>query len=165
MDRYYYLISQLPYLYFDKETYIDIDSFFEEAKKWMNVSDFACLKRVNINHTRPKKSDIAIQKTYKKFEYDLRSELEEFRKAKKESYTYKPQLFPESLIQENNPLEAEKELMRIRWEYIEELKPRHHFDLDFLVLYYLELQILARLEALDRELGMEKFKQYTEVEL
>ena len=165
MDKYYYLISQLPYLFFDKETYIDIDSFFDEAEKWMSKSDFVCLKLVDINHTHPRKADIPVQKIYKKFEADLRSELEQYRKAQKENYTYKSQLFPDSLIQENNPLEAEKVLMKIRWDFIEELMARHHFDLNFLVLYYLELQILARLEAFDKELGMEKFKQYTEVEL
>ena len=165
MDKYYYLISQLPLLYFDKETYIDIDSFLEESHKWMKQSDFNCLKVIDINHTHLRKSDHPVHRAYKEFEIDLRTELAEYRKARKEGHGYKSSLFPETITKENNPLEAEKELMRIRWEFIEELKTGHHFDFGFLVLYYLELQILARLEAFDKEKGMEKFKQYTEVEL
>ena len=165
MDKYYYLIAQLPFLYFDKETYIDIDSFLEEARKWMRKGDFNCLKVIDINHTHLRKSDHPVQKTYKEFENRLRTELAEFRKARKEGHGFKSDLFPETITKEKNPLEAEKELMRIRWEFIEELKTSHHFDFGFLVLYYLELQILARLESFDKEEGMQKFKQYTEVEL
>ena len=165
MDKYYYLIAQLPLLYFDKDSYRDIDAFLEESRKWMTQSDFNCLKVIDINHTRIRKSDHPVQKQYKRFENNLRSELVEFRQAQKEGHGFKSSLFPETITKENNPLEAEKVLMRIRWEYIEELKTGHHFDYGFLVLYYLELQILERLEAFDKEKGMQKFKQYTEVEL
>jgi hypothetical protein len=165
MDKYYYLIAQLPFLHFAGETYIDIDSFLEEAEKWMSESDYTTLQLIDIHHTHILKSDPPAHKEYKRFENALRSELAEFRKAKQEGHGYKPTLFSDTLVKENNPLEAEKELMKIRWNYIEELKTRHHFDLEYLVLYYLELQILARIEAFDKEKGMEKFKQYTEVEL
>ena len=43
MDKYYYLVSQLPLLVFDKETYLTTDSFLEEAEKWMSPSDYAVL--------------------------------------------------------------------------------------------------------------------------
>ena len=131
----------------------------------MRKNDFNCLKLIDINHTHIRKSDHSVLKTYKEFENALRSELAEFRQAQKEGHGFKSTMFPETLTKENNPLQAEKELMRIRWEYIEELKTGHHFDFGFLVLYYLELQILARIEAFDKDEGMEKFKQYTEVEL
>ena len=63
-----------------------------------------------------------------------------------------------ALLKEGNPLEIEKKLLLHRWELIEEKEKTHYFDLGFLILYYIKLQILRRLSLFDKEEGRQVFE-------
>jgi hypothetical protein len=173
MDKYYYFVTQLPFLYFEKEPLVTIQDFLEEGRKWLSSRDYNILERADINETSISAcsqragrllSDPQVLKDYKSFENSLRSELVQWREARKSNQEYKTRLFPVSLLKEGNPLQIEKNLMKLRWDFIEEQEPSHHFDLGFLILYYLKLQLLQRLSTFDKKNGFEKFKKYTEVE-
>ncbi|MCK4448738.1 MAG: DUF2764 family protein [Candidatus Marinimicrobia bacterium] len=163
MDKYYYFVAQLPLLFFDKESFLKIDDFLEEGEKWLSQRDLAILKKVDINDTTICTDDPMVLKDYKKFEKLIRIDLMEWRKAKKINQEYKTISFPVSIIKDGNPLQVEENLMLLRWNFIEEIESDHHFDLDFIVLYYLKLQVLERLKSFDKEKGLEKFKQFTEI--
>ena len=71
-----------------------------------------------------------------------------------------------SIIQEKkDPLEIEKEILLLRWNFLEDQEMGHFFDLSFLIIYYLKLQILERLFSFDKERGKERFENYSLVEL
>lgn len=163
MDKYYYFVAQLPLLFFDKEPLLKIDDFLEEGEKWLSQSDFAILIKVDINDTTICTDDPIVLKDYKKSEKLLRIDIMEWRKAKKINQEYKTVSFPVSIIKDGNPLQIEENLMLLRWNFIEEIESDHHFDLESIVLYYLKLQVLKRLKSFDKEKGLEKFKQFTEI--
>jgi len=165
MDKYYYLVAQLPLLFFDKEPALSREDFLDEARKWLNRADYRLLARVNINDPQIGPEDHATLVQYKTFEIQLREELLNYRQARDENMEYKFTLFPANVVKEGNPLEVEKKLLRLRWEQLAALEFGHHFDLGFLIIYHLRLQIWQRLDSFDKEIGMQKFNQYTEVEL
>ena len=166
MDRYYYLIPSLPLLKFPKKPYLTGEEFIAEAEKWLTVEDFAILSQVDINNFILDEKDAPIVRIYKDFEYSIRAELASFRIAKKKNTEYKIRQDLSQIIQQDyNPLEIETRLLQLRWDFLEEQEVSHFFDLDFLIIYYLKLQILQRLFSFDKERGRERFQISSSVEL
>lgn len=166
MDKYYYLISSLPLLKFAKEPYITQKDFIAEAEKWLSQRDFIILSRVDINNFLEDKEDIPLLKKWKELEYYLRNELALFRRAKKKNIEYRLRGDLTQIIQEGiNPLEIERKLLLLRWNFLEEQEIEHFFDLGFLIIYCLKLQILQRLVSFNKEKGKEKFEVFSTVEL
>mgnify|MGYP006311978107 CR=1 FL=1 len=163
MDRYYYTIAQLPMLFFDRTPDIDSEMFLEEAEKWLTPRDYAVLSQAGYATMQPIKRGPGVLKRYIEFERSFRTELVQWRRAEREGQEYKPRSFPETLVKEGNPLEIERKMLRYRWDMITELEWDHHFDLDFLVLYYIKLQILERLSLFDKEKGLELFQKISKV--
>jgi len=163
MPNYYYLVAQLPSLFMSSELPIRIPAFLRESEKWLSSTDFARLQRVYLRDIGSDSRDLPILADYKNFEYQLLREIGEWRKARRQKQEYKPTLFSAAMVKEGNPLEVEKRLIELRWQRIEELQGEHYFDIEYLLLYYLQLQLLQRLESFNHKLGMEKYKQITEI--
>jgi len=166
MDKYYYLMSQLPYLNFGEEPSISERYFLDESAKWMSKKDYACLLQVNIRNYLLKDERSIISdflRKYIEFEYTLRKELSNWRKSRKEGYEYKSIFFSSDFFKESNPLELEKKLLYLRWKFIEENTIENYYDLDAAIAYYLKLQILLRFFSFNKEKGKEKFQKISEV--
>jgi len=163
MDRYYYFISQLPALVFGKASFMDTELFIEEAEKWLTGRDLKRLVNVNISHYEAEKNDPLVVKKFKIFEKEFRSDLAQWREAQKKGREFKPSLFHVSVVREGNPLEKEENLLKLRWQFITDLEENHHFDLDFLILYYMKLQIQSRLAMFEPEKGLERFQKLCKV--
>jgi hypothetical protein len=159
MDKYYYIIAQLPMLFFDKESFMTIDIFLNELKKWLNPGDFQKFLQIELFDTNIKKNDPRILREYKQFESDFRNELALWRKSQKEGYEYKTSIFSAALVKEGNPFEIEKKILKRRWDFLEENEKEHHFDLSYLILYYLKLQILFKLSIFNNKKGLERFQE------
>lgn len=165
MDKYYYFVTQLPMLFFGRETSMSIECFLDEAKKWLSTKDYRNLSQVDINDFSLEGRFPGTLLTYKKFESKVRNDIFNWRQARQRDQDYKPTAFPLSIIKEGNPLEIETKLMKIEWDFIDEMQREHHFDFGFIVLYYLKLQILRRLFSFDKEKGVEKFQKLYEVNI
>lgn len=163
MDKYFYMVSQLPTLMFDRENPITTAAFLEEAGKWMSGRDLKVLKSVRLFGEKVQGKAPTLLRLLQEFEDTFRNELGQWRQAQREDGDYKPETFSPSLVKEGNPLEIEKKLLKVRWDKIESEESEHHFDLGLLILYYLKLQILDRLSVFDKELGMEKFQTMSRV--
>ena len=163
MPNYYYLVAQLPSLFVSGEVPISGAAFLRESEKWLSSADFALLESVDIRDTGSDRRDLPVLAGYKQFEDQLLREIAEWRQARRQKQEYKPTLFSASMVKENNPLEVEKRLIELRWQRIEELQGEHFFDIEYLLLYYLQLQLLQRLQSFDHKLGIEKYKQLTEI--
>ena len=165
MDKYYYFVAQLPMLFFGRETSMSMDYFLAEAEKWLSAKDFKSLSKVDINNFSLAGKFPATLASYKKFESALREDIFNWRLAKQHDQDYKPVSFPMSVVKEGNPLEIELKLMKLKWDFIDEMEREHHFDLGFIILYYLKLQILRRLFTFNKEKGLEKFQKLYEVNI
>ena len=163
MDKYYYLIAELPTLFFGKEAAMTIEKFLAEAQNWMDARDYHILSQVDMNDFDAKKRVNPVYDEFKLFENQIRSDIALWREAQKKNQEYKPSNFPVSMIKEGNPLEIEIRFMELRWQFIDELEREHHFDLGFLILYYLKLQILQRYYIFNKEQGLKKFQKLCEV--
>ena len=163
MDKHYYIVSQLPTLFFKKETSITIDYFLTESEKWISGKEFKTLLNADINDTSVRTNDHNVLVLYKNFESRLRNDIVNWRKARHLDQNYTPSSFPVSLIKDGNPLEVERNLMELRWAFIDEMERERHFDLGVLILYYLKLQILKRYFTFDKQKGLNKFRSHYEV--
>jgi hypothetical protein len=163
MDKYYYLVAQLPTLAFDRENPISISTFLEEAEKWLSARDLKTLKQARLDASESEKNLPGIFRRYREFESRFRRELGEWRRSLRDGSETRPETFSPSLVKEGNPLDVEKKLLARRWEAIGEEEKDHHFDLGILILYYLKLQILQRLSVYHKEKGMEHFQTMSRV--
>ena len=165
MDKYYYLVAQLPLLAYGKEIEISIEYFLIEAKKWMSAKDYSILMHADINEFAVRKRENHVLAKYKIFESCLREDIASWRDAKKRDIDFKPSNFPVSVVKEGNPLEVELKLMELRWNYLKELEIDHDFDLGFLIIYYLKMQIIQRYLTFNKEKGLIKFQKLYEVNI
>jgi hypothetical protein len=158
MDKYYYFVSELPYLRFDTKPLIDREYFLEEAKKWLSQKDFATVSQVDINNFCYEKKDSPVVNKYKSFERNLRERLALIRKSLDKAKETK---ISEILGIDFNgsPLEIETQLLFLRWQFISEQEKDHYFDLDTLIFYFLKLQILKRLFIFDKDKGTAAFDE------
>ncbi|MCF7869581.1 MAG: DUF2764 domain-containing protein [Candidatus Omnitrophica bacterium] len=163
MDKYYYLITQLPFLKFGEQNYIDNDSFLEEAKKWLSEENFKNLQEANIDDLK-EKTKVKFLQEYKKFELTLRRELAAYRENKRRQQEYHSKEVLKKDLIEGNPLEVEKKLLYYRWQQIEESSKDYVFNFEAVIAYFLKLQILEKVLSFDKEKGTKKFDSLIEVE-
>ncbi|MCI0495108.1 DUF2764 family protein [candidate division KSB1 bacterium] len=165
MDKYYYLIAELPTLFFGKEPGISVEKFLEEAQNWLDTRDYKILKQVDINDVTTGAKIAAVYDQFNAYESGIRADIGLWREARKREQEYKPANFPVAMLKEGNPLEIELRLMEMRWQFIDDIERAHHFDLGFLILYYLKLQILQRYFTFNKEQGLKKLQKLYEVNL
>ncbi len=160
MDKFYYLIAQLPMLSFEGGLPLRVEEFLDEARKWMRPAEYRILAALDLFDTsREDRGVPALIRTCRAFEHALRTDLAAWREARRKGDEYTPTAFPPTLVRGPDPLEAERNLLEHRWRFLDELERDHHFDLAFLILYHLKLQILRRLALFDPERGRQVFQE------
>lgn len=160
--KYYYLISSLPYLIFDVKKQIQIEDFLGESEKWLSKKDIKILKDTDSNNLLPGQEDTDIVKEWKRFNTNLREEIKIMRLAQK---THSKEILTENLkniYEEKNPLLMEKRFEKTRWEFIEQREFLYNFDINALILYFLKLQILERINIFNKADGMKTFEELSE---
>ena len=162
-NKYYYLISSLPYLEFDKPPTIDREWLLDEAKKWLTDKDLNIFKSVDVDNLSMLSSDTDIIKEQKVFELALRKDLKEARIIKRDSLDEKPPSQVRDIFLKANPLEMEKALLKKRWDFIEEIDLDYHFDLNVLIFYCMKLMIIERLFSFNKKDGLHVFENSCEV--
>ncbi len=158
MDKYIYFAAEMPTLIWGDAPPVSIEDYLEEARKWMTPADYSILAKSLLHHYE-RASERNIYCDYQEFEYSLRRELANYRKAASEGHDYKFSGLPPQIVREGNPLETEINLMKYRWQWIEDHEFEHYSDLDFFVLYYLKLQILRRLSLFEKDAGAKAFRE------
>jgi len=161
MSKYYYFVAQLPLLTFGQEHYVTREYFLDQSKKWLSDKDFAIISDVSIDDFYSKENDNKVLTKYKNFEKTLREEIFIFRKNDKRGGTFSSNL--KLNLDEGTPLEIEKRLLFLRWEFIESLRVGHFFDLEILIIYFLKIQVLERLFTFNKEKGIVVFDKLCEV--
>jgi hypothetical protein len=175
-----YIISSLPYLSFnDREEQRShvlsiLEKYFgpsidhqrvetildQEAGKFLSPKMFLLFQQINLSDIHDEsfqKSKNEILAGFSKFTHRLKTDLLGLRRSRtkgSESTSSKNGRFegiPES------PLEAEIYLIKLQWDYLEELSFGHDTDFSALVVYKLKLLLLLRWWSFDQNRGFDNF--------
>jgi len=161
--KYYYLVTSLPYLRFDRENPITGKIFLAECRKLVSKRDYMAILKVNINKRLPRKSDPLIVKKWKKFDLELRKKLAVVRKDKEHASKKDLPAGLRDALSEEDPLLREKEIDKAKWDFIETEEKKYKFDVTWLMIYFMKLQILGNLSRFDHDRGKQVFEKACEV--
>jgi hypothetical protein len=161
--QYYYLITALPVLKFDSDLPINMDEFIELCRQELTEKDFIKFSTA---------SGCQLSSEFEAWDIALKNELVKLRASRlgfdaDESlkqggiYAGLAELAREIFNQEN-PLEAELLLDRMRWNKISELEALEYFSMEKLAAYLLKLKLLKRKALFTKENGNENYKQIYE---
>ena len=162
VNKYYYLVSSLPYLRFAQQPPVSREYFLLECNKWLSMHDMDILSAASINDFSVSANDLFIIKQWKEFDSGLRKELALARNSIKHNRHEKPGPLAKIVLEASNPLLMEQAFERIRWDFLDSLETGNFFDLNFLTVYFLKIQILERLQMFDREEGKKIFESMCE---
>jgi hypothetical protein len=159
MANYYYLIAQLPYLELGQTPPFGEDYFLSEAAKWLDAKDYRCLRQIKLETIDALKTSSDFLKKYQQLEQNIRGEIYHYRQARAKGGQYKMPSWLDTIIKQANPLEQEKGLLRLRWNFIDNLALQYHFNFDAVSIYYLKLKLVHRFALFTKEKGSEVFNQ------
>lgn len=178
-----YLMSSLPALSFQNtetvqrkvyavlETYAGskgkernlIDILDEEARKYLSDRSYRMFQRLRLDRIYLgdfQNSSSRLLTDFSCYDAYLRQETARLREARR-TQSNGVSAPVSALITPGDPLQEELQLMRLRWNRIEELLIGHYADLDALVGYKLKLMILMRRWSFDAGRGALLFQQLT----
>lgn len=151
-NKYYYLVSSLPYLFFDTESPVTTEDFISSCRNWLSRKDFSLL----LHH----KDTVPVLRKWKKFNNSMKEELSQIRSLKKLHPEEKIHSVFSEIFEGENPLFIEKRYERIRWDFLEGQEFYHTFDINWLLIYLFKLNILERLMSFNKEKGMQVFETH-----
>ena len=171
MSTYYYFAASLPLLEFGVKPAMTHASFMDNCGRLLPEKDFKVIKDATIGPQEVFPSGNRTLFAWSEFNRNLRNELAMFRSKRAgrnpsdhtrgEAYA-EPQL-TELVVQASkarDPLSAEKTLDTYKWNYLDELSQGHFFDLDFLIVYSLKLQVIERYQNIEISKGHEVLDRY-----
>jgi uncharacterized protein DUF2764 len=162
MDKYFYFVSQLPFLKFLSSPAISKSEFLLDAAKWIPDKNHQSLSKISIDDFEIRKNDCPVVKNYKIFEKNLRQNLVFLRDTSKSSSGYQISGEIKQAVSALNPLEVEKNIFFLRWKFVDDQEKDSFFNLDYIKLYFLKLQILEALAEFDKDKGTIAFDQLCE---
>jgi hypothetical protein len=165
----YYLISQLPSLDgISENTQMPIteESFLELCSRFLGKKAMSVIE--NITLLPPKieeQTDSALIMAWNEGERNLRLALAKTRAEKlNKPFDLKDKIIPIEIIKVasdalgmENPLDAEKFLLKFRLNFLESLRPIDGFSNDYIVYYALKLKLLLRIRNFDGDLGRREY--------
>ncbi len=167
MKNHYYTLAALETIRLGEKIPISEEYFLQFAKDTIDAKSYQVLLKSRWGLTEP--TGFSFTDRILSWEKELRLELAKARILKL-PFDAPPNLQTSdgnySLLEHvravmslDSPLDAERYLDQLRWNFLEEIGARHYFDLEALVVYYLKLQLALRQEKLNEELGRDSFKK------
>ncbi len=162
-SKYYYLVSTLPYLKFGQEATVSGAWFLSECEKWLPPAEFELVRSAGLEYSERGAGDAEVLGAWREFSAGLKKELALARADKKGAEDRKISDRLRPVMEQENPLAMEKAFERIRWAFLDEQEAKYFFDLNFLILYFLKVQILERLALFNKDKGESYFYELCEV--
>lgn len=168
MSEYFYLASSLPALKTDQSVPVSTSVFLETCGRLMKASDFQLLQSAKLSGFNQEPSENSLLAKWEAFECGIRNELVRLR-AKKlgidpEPHLHRSFLNPQTaalareIFDDQSPLQAEQRYIGALWTVLEELQACQSFNLEFLLVYYLKLQLLERSDSIGFNAGKEQLE-------
>jgi len=162
--KYYYFVASLPMLSFGVRPPMANEEFISFLEEFLTPGDLRIIKNALLIPARKDGQGQSTLLRWMEFEDALRNELVNFRAKKlgrdpREYFrgAYIPDPYIAAVIAEaagtDSPLLVERKIDLARWEKLGELELFHYFDLQFLIVFYLKLQILNKWDSIRAEKG------------
>ncbi len=164
MSEYFYLVASLPSITFGQKPDISKDEFIAECEKWLTPGDMKMVLSADLSREDPAGENSGCLAAWKQFDAGLRGKLALLRRARKRGEEHKTTGILKEVMNEKNPLLKETALEKVRWDFIEHQGVGSYFDVNRVVLYFLQLQISERLSSFDKETGEGIFYKLCEVD-
>ncbi len=151
-----YLISSLPALSYGEKPPIGIEELMSDAAKQLPKKSFRKLELAdirNINHTKKNGKWSSFDELLENLENDKIL----IRNAKQQNQHPNTKVITKS-VNEENPLEREKTIMKMQWDELSSIEFGESFSFNEIMIYKLKLQILHRLNSFQKEKGMAVFQ-------
>lgn len=178
MSQYYFLVASLPFLSYDMEAAQSPDDFIAMAAEHLSAADYQVVSAATIDAPVELAPGPPVITEWQRFERGLRNELVKLRAPKlgtdPAEYVRTDEAGNDDTergglsdsareaVSEVSPLAGEDVLGRARWSFLSDLEVGHFFDVDRLVVYYLQLQLIARKRQFNTEDGKHLFTAATE---
>lgn len=167
MKNYYYAVAALETIRLGEKVPISEEYFLQFAEDTLDAKDYQVLLKSLWGLTDP--TGFSFSDRILSWEKELRLELAKARitklpfdlppslQASEGSFNLHEQV--RAVMALDSPLEAERFLDQLRWNFLEEIGACHFFDLEALVVYYLKLQIALRQDKFQEVPGRESFEK------
>lgn len=159
MAAYYYLMSSLPMLRAAGEAPFSYAAFLELCRSGVDDDTYRYLEALSVDTCEG-----ALMAQWAKFYGVLAQELTYQRSVRLGKPCNAPLNRDEDAVRivnavlaEKNPLEAEKMLLKLEFEKLDELLSMHYFDASALIGYALKLKLLERKTVFVQEKGRVEF--------
>lgn len=155
MASYYYLLSSLPMLKADGEMPFKYTAFLEMCRSAVSDAKYAILENLTLSsHEGPLISEWS--KFHTAFQEELNCQRNQRLGRPNPISHQKDEMVAKAVaaaINGRNPLDAEKALLALEFEELDELIGTHYFDDYALMGYALKLKLLERKTIFDRNNG------------
>ncbi|MDA3850092.1 MAG: DUF2764 family protein [Spirochaetaceae bacterium] len=172
---YYYTTASLPTLLLQQKTPFGRDFFLQLCESTLTPQDFQAVQNTTLGIPQDESLLEGVALEYWTWEKALRNALVKAR-AKEQNIDGTAFLRDEGMLGEvediashalrqNNPLKAEQFLANQRWIYIDGLRRVDRcFGVENIQAWYLQYQILERMELFQKEEGFQRYKElYKEI--
>ena len=163
--KYYYLIASLPYLKIEEKK-ITKEAFLLECLKWLSSAEYRVLEEAKMGLLEKTSFEVSALIAWKSFNEVLKKDLFVAREAivsgNPGGSAANERI--KAVLEQETPLLMEKKLAQIKLDFIDGEFSKYFFDLNWLILYYLKIQILERLSVFDKDIGENFFYKLCEVE-
>jgi hypothetical protein len=162
MSFYTFLVAQLPQLSLDLRAPYTVSGFVEYVSEWLSEQEQTVLRAILNNEP----SDDPVVQDYRLYDESLRNQLALLRGVKLnrdaghfvrsgEKPDHQTRHILSECVKDENPEHAEKQLDKLRWQFIEYRTSLDYFNFSFLVGYLLKLKLVERWSTLDEKVGKE----------
>ena len=162
---YYYLMAQLPHLYYEQKPPMSSEDFKALAKPLLNKSDFDLLNQITLE-PQDEVTGCNFIDGWRKWDRALRSDL-----AKQRAIKLKREI-PQGITvtqmdaaaaaskasDESSPLDGEILLDKARWLAIDDIAGSDYFHRNSVFAYFLKLLLIERRLSFNAEKGFTEYK-------
>ncbi|NLE64802.1 MAG: hypothetical protein GX606_02665 [Elusimicrobia bacterium] len=152
---YYYLVSSLPYLQFDQKPSLSVEGFLALCADHLAAEEMGALRAVLAGDETVSCCSVAAD--WFRFDKSLRNALVVVRASRlgRDSeddirtdgdYDAEAVEIAAQVVREEDPLAAERLLVKRLWGVVDHIGTGHMFDAGALIVYGLKLKLLERLE-------------------
>lgn len=164
MSNYYYLSASLPLLlFFHGEPVIHYNDFLDDCQRLLSKKDYIQIHNASLNAEYVFDEGSETLQKWQKINITIHNHLVK-KRAKRLGISPEPYLhteyneipvseYLEVILEGGSPLTNEIHIMEFQWKILDELESEHLFDLDFLIVYSLKLQIIERKISFNRDIG------------
>lgn len=175
MSSYYYLMAQLPFLFYENAPPMQSEEFKKLALSQLNKKDASLFKCLSLEFAPDaKKCGCKFIDGWYKWNRTLRLNLAKYRLLKlyNKAPDAAPPLTPDSAYhtaetafdQDGTPLDGEVFIDKARWDALDALAGNNYFDRSNVYAYYLKLLLIERRQLFNTENGFSEYKSlYAEI--